>query len=326
MKLFKRIFLGVVLTTFLIPTIASSRAGTGDQAGKPATAQEAASTQPAASPYVGADTCKMCHEEIFNGLQKTRHWNSLLKTEGGAEAHSCETCHGPGAEHVNSGGDKTKIFMFKEQTPETIDKRCLACHTRREETAHFQQSVHADAGLSCISCHSPHFAKEPRRLLVASQPVLCYHCHSELTAEFNQPFRHRVNEGLIKCTDCHNPHGTFLNRSLRADSGQDTVCFKCHRNLQGPFAFEHVPVKTEGCQSCHQAHGSINPRLLKVNQVNILCLQCHTVITTPNTRSGAANAPGTPASPVHDQSAKFQACTMCHVQIHGSNADETFMK
>jgi predicted CXXCH cytochrome family protein len=85
-------------------------------------------------------------------------------------------------------------------------------------------------------------------------------------------------------------------------------------------------MKTEGCTACHNAHGSINPRMLIVNQVNLLCLQCHTPTATPNTRGGSTLTPGTPAGPIHDQSAKFQACTICHVFIHGSNADETFMK
>ncbi len=307
--------LGLCFTLFVVIPLRAA----DDQSVKPP-------TQTPPSQYVGADTCKTCHEDVFKGVQKTRHWNSVFKLKNGVEAHSCETCHGPGADHVDGGGDKTKIFVFNGATAQAVSDRCLACHNKKEETAHFQQSAHAGAEVSCTTCHSPHFAKEPRRLLVAKQPALCYQCHTEKTADFNKPFRHRVNEGLIRCSDCHNPHGTPLNRSLRPEPTQDAVCFKCHRNLQGPFVFEHVPVKTEGCQACHQPHGSINPRLLKVNQVNILCLQCHTPGVTPNTRSGEVNAPGTPSEPVHDQSAKFQACTMCHVQIHGSNADETFMK
>ena len=282
--------------------------------------------EPASSQYVGADNCKTCHEDLFNGLQKTRHWDNFLKTQAGTEAHSCETCHGPGAEHVNSGGDKTKIFNFKEAAPEVVTERCLSCHAAKQEHFGFKQSDHAANGVSCISCHSPHFAKESRRLLVDKQPALCYRCHTETKATFSMPFRHRVNEGLVRCTDCHNVHGSNLGHSLRATADQEAVCFRCHRSLQGPFVFEHVPVKTEGCTACHQPHGSITPRLLKVNQANLLCLQCHTPGVTPNTRTHDVNAPGTPASPVHDQSQKFQACTMCHVFIHGSNADETFMK
>jgi DmsE family decaheme c-type cytochrome len=318
-KSFRRISLAAVISAFFIAGLVTSQATEKNPAPKP-------NEEPASSQYVGADTCKTCHEEIFNGLQKTRHWSNLLKTKGGAEAHSCETCHGPGAEHVNSGGDKAKIFNFKEAAPDVVTGRCLSCHAAKQEHFGFKQSEHAANGVSCISCHSPHFAKESRRLLVEKQPALCYGCHTETKATFSMPFHHRVNEGLVRCTDCHNVHGSNQAHSLRATADQEAACFRCHRSLQGPFVFEHVPVKTEGCTACHQPHGSVNPRLLKVNQVNLLCLQCHTPGTTPNTRSGDTNAPATPASPVHDQSQKFQACTMCHVFIHGSNADATFMK
>ena len=319
LKGFRRPATAPVMTALIIVGFASAQTPAKDQAAKPT--QKVASSQ-----YVGADTCKTCHEDIFNSLQKTRHWNSLLKTKEGDEAHSCETCHGPGAEHVNGGGDKTKIFVFKDQAPDVISKRCLSCHSLKQEHANFLRSAHADAGVSCISCHSPHFAKEQRRLLVEKQPQLCYGCHTDQKADFSKPFRHRVNEGLLKCTDCHNVHGTATPRSLRVAEEQDAVCFKCHRNLQGPWVFEHPPMKTQGCTSCHLPHGSVNSRLLTVSSVNILCLQCHTPTATPNTRAKDSIAPGTPPGPVHDQSAKFQACTICHVFLHGSNADETFMK
>jgi hypothetical protein len=55
--------------------------------------------QPSASPYVGAETCGACHDDLFKNLQKTRHWNNVLKTKEGTEAHSCETSLGPGGNH-----------------------------------------------------------------------------------------------------------------------------------------------------------------------------------------------------------------------------------
>ena len=87
----------------------------------------------------------------------------------------------------------------------------------------------------------------------------------------------------------------------------------------GPFVSEHAPVKTdEGCMSCHTPHGSTNPRMLQVNNVNFLCLRCH----TPNTKPAA----GRPIGPSHDQSIKYQACIMCHTQIHGSNFSPIFFR
>jgi len=154
-------------------------------------------------------------------------------------------------------------------------------------------------------------------LLKIAQPQLCYTCHQNVRPDFNRPTHHKVNEGLVSCTDCHNPHGGFLTRQLRTTASQDTVCFTCHTDLQGPFTFEHAPVKTEGCISCHNPHGSANPRMLKRSNVNLLCLECHTL-----TVNSIAPTPPT----FHNQAQKFQACTMCHAAIHGSNSDQTLFK
>ena len=268
------------------------------------------------SQYVGADTCKTCHEDIYKNFEGTRHFKTTL-TNKGPQWHGCEACHGPGKAHVDSGGDKSKIFTFENATTEQIDQRCLSCHEFDQQHANFERSRHATNNVSCIACHSPHHAKDAQYLLVEKQPQLCYGCHTEKKAEFNRPFRHRVEQGLIECSDCHNPHGSVLNSQLRETAAQDQVCFKCHADKEGPFVFEHRPIKTEGCVYCHSPHGSTNPRLLKRADVNLLCLDCHT-------ETAGSEVPGMPS--FHNQSQKYQACTMCHVQIHGSNFDEFFFK
>ncbi len=48
--------------------------------------------------------------------------------------------------------------------------------------------------------------------------------------------------------------------------------------MRGPFVFEHAPVKAEGCMACHTPHGSQNPRLLNMPNVNVLCNQCHSAV------------------------------------------------
>jgi DmsE family decaheme c-type cytochrome len=266
--------------------------------------------------YVGAEVCKGCHEEVYKKFEPTPHWKTTLGKMGGIEAHGCESCHGPGADHMNAGGDKTKIFTFKGQSAKNISEKCLTCHEYGEEHANYSRSVHRINDVSCTDCHSVHHAKEEQYLLAKSQPQLCFSCHLETKADFNRPFKHRVLEGLVKCTDCHNQHGGFLTKQLRATAAQDQVCFKCHVDKAGPFVYEHEPVKTEGCVACHLPHGSANPRLLRRSQINLLCLECHTL-------SGGGLAP---AGPSHDQSRKYQACTLCHTQIHGSNIDRVFFR
>jgi DmsE family decaheme c-type cytochrome len=310
-----------LLVFFCVVTIASSQAHA--QTAAPAKAAQSASAPVAtpssdASKYVGAETCKTCHEEIYNSWEKTPHWKTTLNKEGGPSKQGCEGCHGPGADHLAGGGDKTKIFVFEGRSRQETSARCLTCHGESHQQSHFAESSHASSDVGCVDCHSPHHAKEKEHLLVESQPQLCYGCHTSAKADFAKPYHHRVNEGLIQCNDCHNPHGTATLRQVRALPSGDAVCYKCHVDKQGPFVYEHVPVKTEGCSSCHTPHGSTNPRLLNVSVVNMLCLQCHTY-------SSQLTAGG-PSGPAHNQSAKYQACTMCHTQIHGSNFSSVFFK
>ena len=259
--------------------------------------------------YVGFTTCKTCHEELYkNNFENTAHFKTTLKGYG------CESCHGPGSAHVEGGGDVTKIISFKSMSREDANSRCLSCHGEKHKQRHFSASAHANSDVGCLDCHSPHHAKESEHLLVRAQPSLCYGCHTSAKADFAKPYHHRVDEGLIQCSDCHNVHGTATLRQVRAMPSGDAICVKCHTDKQGPFVYEHVPVKTEGCSSCHTPHGSTNPRYLRVSQVNLLCLQCHTF-----------PAQG-PAGPSHNQSTKYQACTMCHAAIHGSNASNVFFR
>lgn len=278
-------------------------------------ASQATSADEAGRTYVGSQTCQGCHDQLYTGFQATPHWQTMQKTKMSPGGHGCESCHGPGSAHVEGGGDKTKIFTFKNVSVKDSNQRCLTCHQQDQERGQWSRGPHATNGVTCIGCHSPHFPKEHNALLIDNSPQLCYRCHQEQKADFTKPFRHRVNEGLVQCEDCHNPHGgTPLRRGLRQVASQEEACFKCHRDKQGPFLYEHVPVKVEGCSSCHVPHGSVNARLLRVTPVNVLCLQCHT--PAPNS--------ATPALPsFHNQTQKYQACTLCHPAIHGSNATET---
>jgi DmsE family decaheme c-type cytochrome len=197
------------------------------------------------SDYVGADTCKSCHQDIYTSWEKTPHWKTTLNKRGGPSKQGCEACHGPGKAHVEGGGDVTKIFTFKNVSAKTISDRCLTCHAGGTEHMNAINSVHALNGVSCIDCHSPHHAETKEYLLVKAQPELCYSCHLQKKAEFAMPFHHRVNEGLVQCSDCHNPHGTERPKQVRTSATLDAVCFKCHVDKQGPFVFEHEPVKVE---------------------------------------------------------------------------------
>jgi len=156
------------------------------------------------------------------------------------------------------------------------------------------------------------------RMLKQNDPQLCTGCHTEVKPQFTMPFHHKVLEGTMRCSDCHNPHGGFELKQTRLATGADAACIKCHVDKQGPFTYEHAPVKTEGCTACHIPHGSANARLLRYSAVNQLCLTCH---------SAAHDVGATePAGPQHNQNAQYANCTACHIKIHGSRTSPVFFR
>jgi DmsE family decaheme c-type cytochrome len=306
-----------LLTLFLNNPLASAQEKPTDKsvsAKQDTTPANKSATKP--PEYVGAESCKTCHEAIYNSWEKGPHWKQTLK-EGGIAKHGCEDCHGAGAAHVADPSDTSTLFLFEKASSKDINARCLTCHVGGPQHMNTINSEHAKNDVSCTSCHSSHHPETSEFLLKKPQPQLCYGCHLQQKAQFEMPFHHRVNEGLIQCSDCHNVHGTVKPKQVRTSSTQDAVCFKCHTDKQGPFVYEHQPIKTDGCDSCHLTHGGPNPHMLKLSNINLLCLQCHT-------DSSFSGAPGAPS--FHNQASFFQSCVLCHSQIHGSNFNAFFFK
>jgi predicted CXXCH cytochrome family protein len=290
--------------------------------------------------YVGTETCAACHEDQFKSFDGTKHGklHSLASWKG--KVVGCESCHGPGKAHVESSGDKTKIISFKRLDPKAIAETCLACHAGKENHNNFRRGEHWRNNVGCTDCHSAH-GPEPANfrsgsitfvgdvakqkpgqathaMLHSNEPQLCISCHNEVRAQFSKPFRHKVLEGTMNCSDCHNPHGGFEQKQAKLAVGADAACVKCHSNKQGPFVFEHAPLKVEGCAACHTPHGSSNPKMLKRNSVRQLCLECHSSITDQF-------APDVPS--FHNQAVlRYQNCTICHSAIHGSNTSSVFFR
>jgi DmsE family decaheme c-type cytochrome len=305
----KRYFLYLALIA-LLPGL-STRAGflyaaSGSQ-------QTAVATKaPAADPgdYLGSDVCATCHAEVAKKFGDNPHAKLALKHNG--TGATCESCHGPGKAHVEGGGDVTKIKQLAKMSPKDINATCLGCHAGTHPN--FLRSPHAKAGVSCTSCHSVHTGDTEDKLLKAAQPKLCYQCHTDVKPQFSMPFHHKVNEGLVKCSDCHDAHGTFNANNVKSTADQNAICSKCHAETRGPWVFEHAAVKGEGCMGCHTPHGSQNPRLLNVANINQLCNQCHSPVSA-NTIHGMGQG-----------SADRPVCITCHTMVHGSNVNPAFIR
>ena len=302
------VFLGSII---LCPVLMAAQTTTDDEG----TAGARASSMVGDEVVKENAACARCHEKVVKGLVDNPHASQGQLTPGGSGV-TCAGCHGPGEAHVQSGGDKLKIFNPAEAPARQVNDRCLKCHAGKH--AIFENSAHGRSNVSCVRCHSIHAAHESGHLLTIAPPELCFQCHDEQKSQFSLPFRHKVIEGLILCTDCHEPHGSFGGQLQRSPTQQDTICTKCHAAMAGPFEYEHAIVKTEGCTACHFPHGGQYPHMLNRARVNTICLLCH----FPPQISSA----GQSLVQAHDPTASVQLCNDCHADIHGSNVSTVFLK
>ncbi len=281
---------------------------------------------------VGDAVCKSCHPNVTVDFYRNPHYQSVASGKEKPEDTGCEGCHGPASAHVAARGDRTKITAFSAMTPKKILDNCLRCHAESLGRANIRRSSHSQAQIACTSCHTIHRAKSPKFLLASSeQRDVCYGCHGNVRAQFSQPFKHRVNEGFMTCSDCHNPHGAAAPNSgmggrprmMQAGLGNEEPCMKCHTDKRGPFAFEHVAGRVDGCGSCHAPHGTANAKMLRRPAVFTTCLECHNGADSFGTRNNGI--------PTHTAShnlfdPRYRQCTTCHVRIHGSNGDPLFLR
>jgi DmsE family decaheme c-type cytochrome len=316
-KGFSRTFAGIVL-------LASGLTISAQEPAKPP--EPAKSPDAAKSPdYVGSDTCKTCHEEIYNNFQKTPHFAVETGARKGWEQKACESCHGPGAKHAESAS-ADDIRNPAKLAPAQVDRTCLGCHLNQRTPGGRIATGHAKDQVGCTTCHFVHGTGGAKLVEHKNSEInaKCATCHLTQWAAFNRPYKHRLQEAAMSCVDCHNPHASFRADSMTSAFGNEPGCLQCHSDKRGPFIYEHAPVRLEGCTACHEAHGSANPRMLVRQQVSNLCLECHANLPIVPARTGVIG--GVPPA-LHDlRTARFQNCTVCHVKIHGSYVDRTFFR
>jgi len=297
----------------------------------PPTASQVPGVHADAAGYVGNNVCRICHPDIWFNFYKNPHYKSIASGKEPPARTGCEGCHGPGQGHVAAGGGSTTIpRAFSLMQPNLVLETCLTCHAKDFGKANIHRSLHTESDVVCTNCHSIHHSPTPKFLLAKKQIDLCYGCHGNIRAQFQMPAKHRVNEGFMECSDCHNPHGAFAPTwamgqrppMVQQSLDNEPPCLKCHVEKRGPFVYEHPVLRIEGCQMCHYPHGSMNAKLLRRPVVFTVCLECHN-----------GGGTGTRNMGVDIQSArhnlldpKYQQCTICHVRIHGSDSDQFFRR
>ncbi len=218
--------------------------------------------------FVGSDACDACHGEITRDFKTATHARLLAKGDNAKEM-GCESCHGPGSLHVQSGGAAHTIV-----NPRRDPQTCFQCHL--EVRASFELPHHhpvLEGKMSCVDCHNPHQGRAIKGGGTSMQQTLkgggiaflgenetCFQCHTAQRGPF--VWEHEaLRDG---CTVCHSPHGSVNQRML--NERNQTLCLKCHFEQQtssGQILIgerDHSSFLQQGtCWSagCHEAvHGS----------------------------------------------------------------------
>jgi DmsE family decaheme c-type cytochrome len=299
---------GLTVVVLSLPFALGARTPVRAAAQERATPAARQSPQPAGE-YVGQDTCVTCHTD--RSVSGTAHGKTFNERTPAAN-HGCESCHGPGKAHAESG-DPALIRRFTNANAPEASETCTTCHNRATH-ALWDGSQHDQRNLGCTSCHSVHSPKAEPQLKTRTESELCSTCHRGVTNRQHR-FNHMpVREGAMTCSSCHNVHGSTNVRMLRAGTTVDESCTSCHADKRGPYLWEHAPV-SESCVTCHDPHGSNNDRML-VSKLPFLCQRCHVTSRHPPTiYEGYLLQNSQNANKVYARS-----CTVCHQLIHGSNA------
>lgn len=209
----------------------------------------------------GCDTCHVVHK---TGPSPTLEFTKHLKK---ATPPLCLECH--------DAKDADLVKAHQGQPFEKAD--CVTCHDPHESAQPrlMQAFTHAPfAGGQCDTCHAP--AQDGKVVLVkASSKELCITCHDD-KAKLIESAKVQHPGAAGDCVDCHNPHASRQPGLPKTNKVE--ICLACHTDQAEQLQTKrilHQPAFQTGCSTCHEPHGGENAHLLRVKEINPLCLECH---------------------------------------------------
>src|SRR5262245_40487422 len=116
--------LGIAAAVLIVATIGRGSSTVATPAPAPQTSEE----------FAGSDTCLICHADQALHFQSTVMGKAFARPKNAKEKLGCESCHGPGKNHVESGGGKERIpIRFAKDSRNTTEEKngaCLSCHEK----------------------------------------------------------------------------------------------------------------------------------------------------------------------------------------------------
>ena len=257
---------------------------------------------------IGTETCLGCHADRLAELEQTHPAFLEYGESGMFRNHSCETCHGPGSNHVVGGGNAEGILHPLKLTAEESNSVCLECHAGADFAleSEWHESHHAGADLACVTCHDPH--RETPHLL---RPL---DIGRNIGADADAV---PIQDPLQLGPPFAGLDSVILERRFvdpkREFASTERFCTSCHASAAVDFTLRsHHPIEQTSfsCTTCHNPHKrSVNHADL-IRETNGLCESCHIDYAGPFAFDHA---------PVHD-TLVGDGCITCH-NPHGSSHD-----
>lgn len=188
----------------------------------------------------------------------------------------CESCHGPGSEHLEATVRGARIVSPSALTPEREVTLCGACHSR-------------PVGLGGGGTESPldPAGRMPRPGISRGEFLLRHTQRIDATAadglyatgdsrgnhqqmtDFVRSTMYRNGAQLMTCTSCHDAHGNdALPHALTQTAADNTLCTGCHSAAQYTavrphvatvtrFAHDTPPLGELRCTTCHMVRTAV---------------------------------------------------------------------
>jgi predicted CXXCH cytochrome family protein len=205
------------------------------------------------------DFCYSCHTVNQNGnqVQEAAGWNVVKDTA--YHDVQCESCHGPGAEHVETPDAsehpraRVRVLTADLETGSvdtdtaTAAGSCAECHSGAHHpfVDEWRESAHARALYS-----------EEDQIFIADESPSCAACHEGrsvlrtwgVTSNFLERDSVAGPEGPhlgVTCAVCHDPHNAQFEGQLRyalsTTNFDENLCMKCHARR-----YEPAPTSSRG--------------------------------------------------------------------------------
>ncbi|HHT9128234.1 MAG TPA: carboxypeptidase regulatory-like domain-containing protein [Candidatus Wujingus californicus] len=207
--------------------------------------------------------CEGCH---MTGLGITKNIDGEFVSSSNETGIGCESCHGPGGQHVSVGGGKGKYIVNPEYTAtDRGNEVCGQCHIR----------VISKTGTSGAD-----FETEYPCIINGENitPFIPGKILSDYIEETTSDGKSTAGYWNDNNTNVYGENASENNHSQKHRQQYQDFTKSVHYNYSG-----------NKCITCHESHGTGvegTPQLLKQNDNNKLCIDCHTDLKETTKKNG----------------------------------------